>query len=221
MSRCCQESISCPQCGNIYEIKIWKSINIDLDPQGKTDILNASFNLYSCPDCGREIKINYNCLYHDMEQHKQVYVICSNFETELLKLNHEMAEMARDIKDIPFDEFNRLYTLRAVRNYQELREKIMIWDEGLNDRCIEFCKRSCRLAFEDNGIEPEKIYFEVSDRKYLMIAKQPDGRSFSMTLDMNLYNEYKKQLQGICLPPAAFPKYRLIDEAWTYHPYTD
>lgn len=60
--------IECPGCGSNREVLVWKSINAQLNPEAKEDLLNGKVNLFCCGNCSVQAPIAIDLLYHDMEK---------------------------------------------------------------------------------------------------------------------------------------------------------
>ncbi len=58
----------CPECGSKHKVRIWKSMNVTIDPEAKADLLHDRINLFSCKDCNFEGVVPVDLLYHDMEK---------------------------------------------------------------------------------------------------------------------------------------------------------
>ncbi len=60
--------IECPKCGINKEVVVWKSINVQLNPEAKKELLEAKTNLFHCGICSFEQIVPVVLLYHDMEK---------------------------------------------------------------------------------------------------------------------------------------------------------
>jgi DNA-directed RNA polymerase subunit RPC12/RpoP len=60
------ESIECPKCRKSTETRIWHSLNVELNPEAKKELLEGRLNAYKCAHCGHEAIIGAPLLYHDM-----------------------------------------------------------------------------------------------------------------------------------------------------------
>ena len=138
MSKHYETTITCPQCGKEGSFRIWESINTTLDPEMKEKVKDRSAFLFTCPHCGAENYVDYGFLYHQMEDSVMISY-CNSDKNE-----RETYRMFTDIEDDPFG-LKRMfadgrYLLRIVRSLNALREKIFLFDDGLDDRIIEVYK---------------------------------------------------------------------------------
>lgn len=69
--------ITCPACNTEGPYSVWDSVNVDLDPELKSKVMDGSLFTWVCPNCKKSFKAPYSFLYHDMRHHLMVY-----FESE-------------------------------------------------------------------------------------------------------------------------------------------
>lgn len=119
----------CKHCGKEHEVEIYKSINVGSDPQLKAAVLSGEMFLWECPHCGKANLASYDCLYHDPEEKVMVWLL-------------PFGEPEGPEKDAIMNQAKAMgdYRLRIVGNAGDLMEKVMIFDAGLDDRCIELVK---------------------------------------------------------------------------------
>ena len=46
-----KETITCPKCGESHEVLVWKSLNAELNPKEKQQLLDGTFFKFTC-NCG-------------------------------------------------------------------------------------------------------------------------------------------------------------------------
>ncbi|MBU1086668.1 MAG: CpXC domain-containing protein [Candidatus Omnitrophica bacterium] len=61
-------SVNCPECGSAQEVRIWQSINVDLDPGLKEELFAGKVNVCQCPKCGYRAFLTAPLMYHDMSR---------------------------------------------------------------------------------------------------------------------------------------------------------
>lgn len=129
MSLKTQVSASCHKCGCEHKLHIYKSINSAADPQLKASLLDGSLFLWECPACGERNLVSYECLYHDPDQKIMIWMLPSGAPRVLE--DDAILNRVRTMED---------YRFRIVANPGELMEKVLIFDAGLDDRCMEMVK---------------------------------------------------------------------------------
>lgn len=131
MSKHHKEEIECPLCHHKGEFDLWESVNVDLDPELREQVLNYQLFVWTCPKCGSHVITPYDTLYHDMKHRFMLF-----FSHEF---NEEEADKYAPMK-MPKDFLMDGYTNRIVYGLEHLKEKILILEEGLNDVAIERMK---------------------------------------------------------------------------------
>ena len=69
--------ITCPACNTEGSYTVWDSVNVDLNPELKSKVMNGSLFTWICPNCKQSFNAPYSFLYHDMTHDFMVY-----FESE-------------------------------------------------------------------------------------------------------------------------------------------
>lgn len=123
------KKVSCPKCNHDNEVKIFKTVNATTDPQFRESLLAGKLFGFKCESCGYEATLRYPMLYNDMKNRFMVYYIP---EVERDRVTDETLESEySELQDV---------TRRIVGSFNELKEKIHIFESGLDDRAIEIAK---------------------------------------------------------------------------------
>ena len=121
--------ITCPDCNTEGEYTVWDSVNVDLDPELKSKVMDGSLFTWVCPKCKNSFNAPYSFLYHDMAHNFMVY-----FESEKSHI-------------IPFAEYLRVMengldmnTITAMAvNFREDNPKMnILFDRMTEDRNLLF-----------------------------------------------------------------------------------
>lgn len=121
--------ITCPDCNTEGEYTVWDSVNVDLDPELKSKVMDGSLFTWVCPKCKKSFNAPYSFLYHDMTHNFMVY-----FESEKSHI-------------IPFAEYLRVMengldmnTITAMAvNFREDNPKMnILFDRMTEDRNLLF-----------------------------------------------------------------------------------
>lgn len=132
-----KQSVKCPECEQMSEITIWSSITVKDSPDLKKDLLLGKINMFKCPSCGHTALMPNPMLYNDEDE--KLMISFSPTNDVVLKdtlFNKVKESFARS------GELEKLegYNLRFISDYNELLEKILIFDNSLNDKAIEVIK---------------------------------------------------------------------------------
>ena len=128
--------VTCPNCKKAHPFGVWESINTSVNPEMKSAVRDKSAFLFVCPTCGEKSLIDYGFLYHQMEDKIIIYYADSDARAEEIKT----MLAAEDASEMVGDLRKGKYLVRVVRSLNELREKLAIFDAGLDDRIIEIYK---------------------------------------------------------------------------------
>lgn len=158
MSRYHTTEITCPVCNKTYKIDIWDSINAQLNPEKKKDILKNDIYKTICPSCKAETHFIYDFLYHDMEK-KYMISLLDDYPMELIN---------------PLVESG--YSLRKVDDINQLIEKIRIFDAGLNDIALEVMKK---ILSEIMNINDNMLFCQVEKDDFIFLVLK-EGKAISV-----------------------------------------
>lgn len=153
MSTNLAKEINCPSCGKSSQTRMWPSIDCADHPEQRERILEESLFIWECPDCGYQMQLVYPCLYHDFS-HKLLILLDPNQKEQSLNKRAIAAEKLEGVRK------------RIVGTVEELKEKILIFENGLNDAACELVKLAMAKTVEARqGKAPTAGYFSKADEK--------------------------------------------------------
>ena len=163
--------VTCPVCGQKSEYMIWDSINTTLDPDMKEKVLNGEAFKFTCPNCNSETNVDYGTLYHQMEDRIMIFYANSDEnEKEILDvLNHSGNSAVEKMMNGMLEDN---YLIRLVRSQNSLREKIQIFDAGLDDRLIEISKIFIWAMYNEENPDSKNVelfYYKKDGEDCLVI----------------------------------------------------
>ena len=111
--------------------------------------------------------------------------------------------------DMPLSRF----TLRIVQDWNDMREKVVLFDRGIDDRAVEImkCIRMEQLRKKNPALTIESIYYQPQDGgKFIVLS--PDTALATIRFDRELYHAVQKQV----LPQidSTLASSRMIDADW-------
>ena len=212
MSQLRKEQIDCPQCGEHGEFDLWTSVNVDLDPELREKIFSEELLLWECPKSGAKIYVPFGTLYHDMTHKFMLFF--QHEEPKEGKYEPMEVPKAFGLEDG--------YTIRLVCGVDNLKEKIVILEHGLNDVAVERMK-----YMQSHIIHPEiaekgyHLFFgginrddkELSEHgSIIFFFRTEDDKTMSNALPMDVYYEH-------CLACDLDPRMKVescqcVDEGW-------
>jgi len=160
MSKLGSISGNCGNCDEKFEAEFWSSVNINSDPALKQKLLDYELNVFECPKCKLKSLIPRDFLYHDMSKRLWLQLTFSkdvddslNQQNELL---NEMKELTGNIGKLMSVD----YTRRLMTSYEQLVEKVLIFDKGLDDRTLELIKLVLQITNRAKGKDIDDcLYF--------------------------------------------------------------
>ncbi len=194
MSSYSRITITCPKCGQDHPYKVWNSINTKLDPEMKAAVKDRSAFLFECPSCGAKTYVDYGFLYHQMEDQIMIHYANSDENAEeIYKMltDEDPAGMLQDLR-------KNNYLIRIVRTQNELREKIAIFDEGLDDRIVEIFKIYILASYQKDNPgcgSIEILYFRDNDKNYVQIFADDKPQGVAQLPD-SFYEELCQEYAG-------------------------
>ena len=196
--------IKCPLCQTTGEFTIYPNINVTKNPEMKKKIISGELFMYECPHCHKKGQVDYGPVYHDMD--KRLMIIDCKDEKEGLKL---FAQFKEELKDLDPSEVR--YRFRIVKDCYELKEKIMIFDEGLDDRGVEVSKFLNRLNVKQNypDFVIKRVYFnKLEDGSCRFEYIDPNNKMITIPVE----GEMKETLKGFF--EKENPDEVIINEKW-------
>ncbi len=209
--------ITCPKCSKEHDFQIWSSINVTLEPNMKEEVLSRKAFTFECPDCKERTLYTYDFLYHDMEQKIMIYHVTSNEAlVQAMEGFAQMTNVGVDDGILNGPEVEG-YRKRIVRSLNDLREKIFIFDAGLDDRVVEIFKVFCiiQLKHEDPDFQADEAYF-YSREGEIGFQFLREGKAFGeVAIDPADYEDLAKNAADILTKDDQAPNF-MIDTEWAY-----
>jgi hypothetical protein len=200
MSQSAVTTLTCPHCRHSQEFTVWHSVNVSQDPELKQRVLDRSLTTFTCENCGGTASIEQDLLYHDMERRFMI-------------LRRSGGDEPAGLTDKSFGLLNtpsgNAYAFRLVATMNELVEKILIWEDNLDDRTVEVFKEVVWQALEEDQRGGHAQLF------YGGIVRQPgaeaeielvlSNESANLSMALPLESEFRRLEKQIarCLPSAA------------------
>lgn len=166
----------CQKCGKEHRVEIYKSINTATDPDLKARVLDGSLFLWECPDCGASNLVAYDCLYHDPQEKFMLWML-------------PFGEPEGPEKDAIMRQAKAMgdYRLRIVSNAGDLMEKVLVFDAGLNDRCVELMKY---IAGSEQGMEGvSNLHFYRMQDDVMVFSGVREGKMDGFGFGLNVYED--------------------------------
>lgn len=198
MSICKKEEVQCPVCGTTGEFEMWTSLNTQLNPEKKEQLLSGSLFQYICPHCGKSFNIDYPMLYHQMEDQIMIYYVVQEEDIQMVEeqFRGEFGDEETELTKVLKEDMNS-YLYRIVGSQRELMEKIRIFDAGKDDRVVELVKRIISDAVADKNPEQGDVnlYYLEEDGKCLFVAVNSKGVLGTVPIPNGMYEDMAEGLR--------------------------
>ena len=204
---------TCPECGTECSFTMWESLNADLDPEAKETLIAGKLFDQECSNCHKHTNVIYPILYHDMEHKIMIQLIgedddiaeqVKQFKMAINSLNNQFKKKQDDN-----------YQYRVVNDHNDLREKALIFNDGLDDKVIEVLKKAflLKLKSEKPDINIKHAYYlPETDGKYgLEFISEEDCLQY--VFNENLYNDIHNTMLKEN-PEKVLEKTFIVDETW-------
>ncbi len=192
-------TLTCPHCKTEHPHTLTPFIDLSRQQKQRLAILTDSLFSVTCPACKKQYTVLHELLVVD-ETTKMALMLIPNTE-------HEQV----DGKVTGREDLDS-YTLRLVNTTASLKEKLLIWEQGLDDRSIELSKlyltlqlqeQDCQLFFTEQREDEDKLYFTVLDR---------DGSlKGSISCENGLYSQLQETASGFPMEHGYFIR---VDRQW-------
>lgn len=153
MSTQMSKDVGCPKCGAAVRTRMWPGICVQDSPELRARVLAETLFDWKCPDCGYEAHFLYPCLYHDRDRKFMVYLAPngSTGEFQPVDVSRTFPQLCGVVK-------------RVVSTQAEMKEKILIFEAGLDDRAVELVKLALSSVLEEKrGRRAVQGYFSDAD----------------------------------------------------------
>lgn len=207
--------LTCPMCGKPAPFTLWDSVNNVLNPELEEQLLKNTFALFSCPHCGGQNYVAYDFLYHDMQKGRMIYLLHSREEKDREKMNASLGQMCRLLGG-KIGHTMHPYSFRLVHTLDEMREKIIILHDDLDDRIVEISKLFIRERLKNDHVEALALRYgwgAVDGKQQpVMYVFEPGGKMGMVPYTRQLYDVLESFFE--LGQDADGTVYEEIDEAW-------
>ncbi len=206
--------LECPGCGAPVKINTMEFVDVQENPELKSQIIEGEFFLTQCEECGDLLLVEYPLTYVDADRKLTVYMEPEHDEEVLENLNS---------LDIPVTDEDADKNFRLVYNGVQLMEKILIAEKGRDDRVIELYKFLIwdQVKEEWPDLEPgDLLYMFDDEEEYLVIwtSDNGDDEKLTITLDDEMYDGIEEDyMQYMQIEPG---EYAEVDQDWISERFT-
>ena len=143
-------SLSCPGCAHAYEINLVEGLHISRMPALRQQILESRFHQFVCPMCNQQTHVECPLIYTDFERGHYV-AIEQGRPTDWQRVRDRHVQVFHEsfAQGPPVAQhLGAALQTRLVFGFASLREKLLLWDAGLDDLVVEAIKGDVLAALE-------------------------------------------------------------------------
>lgn len=143
---------TCPSCGHAHAVDVCRGLHITRLANVRRELCDATFQVHACPSCGQKVLYEATAVYTEFDRGE--YVACETARSatpQTAIARHETIFRDCFAHGPPIaQEMATRFKRRLVYGFRALREKLVLWDAGLDDRVVEAVKGDL-LREEDLG----------------------------------------------------------------------
>lgn len=199
--------ITCPKCGEKQNFTIYPSINTSSNPDLAEKYLEGTLTTLTCEKCGFSGVVEYPMLYHDLDKRFSVFFVPDSSDREEKLPNVLPSHLLPEMR------------LRLVHNAADLREKIFIFRDLLDDRIVETVKDSILREMDARHEKkmPDALYyaqdmFGCEGRSLIFVPRKDREYLEPIKIPFDTYEKIKVLMHGIW--ERAIEGYTVVDKLW-------
>ena len=177
-------------CGNPLTVELAETINAKRSPELRNRILRGELHRASCPVCKQQMTVEKPFYYTDFTRNAVFRVLPRGERHTWSTVSRQLDAASAMIPDSLGGEAKR--TLRVVFGMDELREKLVAQDAGIDDRVLELTK--ALLVYEHPILlrrpRLRLVLDEVTDTEQVFnAAYEHDRKRFRLRMPRSLAGE--------------------------------
>lgn len=138
------EAVDCARCGARVELRLVDSLNAGRHPHLRRLLLDRALHAFACPACGDRFTVEQPLFYFDLERRQffGAYPLADLAEARP-RAEEVLGSFERWMVERAPEGVRRLapsFLVRVCFGYEELREKVVADEAGLNDLVLEALK---------------------------------------------------------------------------------
>lgn len=203
------KAIVCPMCGELSKAEIYTSVNPTVNKSIRSKVLDGNLFAWSCPSCNHKARLNYPILYNDMKNRFMVYLIPKIDRFQLC--DKELEEKYSNLRNI---------NKRIVSDFNSFKEKIFIFESGLDDMAVELTKLAIgqNVSKKLNNAEIVEGYLSMYDREtntmgFTYFAGE-ERKPYVQTARLEIYGKSKDIIDRFAIKDKKLKGFIKIDREW-------
>ncbi len=203
------KAVVCPMCGELGKAEIYTSVNSTINPKIRSKVLNEKLFSWTCPSCGYNARLTYPILYNDMKNRFMVYFIPKIDRFQLC--DNELEEKYSNVRNL---------SKRIVPDFNSFKEKIFIFESGLNDMAVELTKVAIgqTVSKKLNNVDVTDGYLSMYDRESNTMGftyfTGEEHTPYVQTARLEIYGKSKDIIDKFATKDKKLKGFLKIDREW-------
>lgn len=195
-----EATLLCPYCNTEQQHNLYPVVDLVKNPSLKLGLLTDSLFSVRCTKCYNQFEVIHEMLVIDKEASFAILLAPDSSLTEIKE---------------PSEEIRQFETLRLVSTSDELKEKILLLDAGLDDKVIELCKMYLLMKMERPGHTLLYADHQVGESQMLFsLFNAKDEMEETIQCSDGLYTQLVKTAEEFPLKKEFFLR---INQAWAFN----
>ncbi|MAA78041.1 MAG: hypothetical protein CL916_02190 [Deltaproteobacteria bacterium] len=142
MSTFVHQNLTCHKCGSVFSAPLLKGMHITRIPQVRKTILDGTFQVFPCTYCSYPVQVERSSIYTDFEAGHYIAIEPTGHPNpkEMIHFHQGVFDRCFIMGPSVAEELSHRMQPRLVFGLTALREKLLCWDKGLDDRVLEILK---------------------------------------------------------------------------------
>jgi len=216
MSTFVPTTIDCA-CGERYLVEVANGLHISARPDVRQQILDGTFHRFHCPSCGATTEVDTLLSFTDFPK-RQWFTIAPGtalpYRKGYLELANKSYAQTMQAPAAPplVKQWSGEMTRRLIFGLAALREKLVTFDAGLDDRVLELLKIQLLRDLRGNLAADDYFHLvEVTADELMFEKRHPDGMIRKLPIPRQLYDDLAAAPNLAALIEQAFPDGLLFD----------
>jgi len=175
---------TCPTCGHRWPVEVPQGLHITRLPEVREQLKAGTFQIHTCPGCAAKTFFETPAVYTDFAHNEYLAVetvMTAGWQAAIARHQTVWRNCFEQGPPVA-QEMGARMKRRLVYGYRALREKLVLWDAGLDDRIVEAVKGDLLREEEDDPRELVLRLHTILDGGHLLFAvydpvERPEGQS--------------------------------------------
>lgn len=203
------KAIVCPICSNMSKAQIYTSVNVTVNRAMRDKVASGELFEWRCSECGHKAMLTYPVLYNDMKNRFMIYLIPKIDRFQLC--DNELEEKYSNLRNI---------SKRIVPDFNSFKEKIFLFETGLDDMAVELTKLaiSQTVSKKLGGAEVSEGYLSMYDRETNTMGFTyfvgSERKPYVQTARLEIYSKSKDIINRFAFKDKKLKGFIKIDREW-------